>query len=148
MSAIDYVLARLPREEGTELYPYDDATGLRVRSPTPGSHITWGRGFNLDECGSPELFDVMDRFFLTVLDAQLQKYPWYTAAGAVRASVPLDIAYNGGMHDLLGYPNMIAAFARQDWPAAAAECTDKDPKLDASRYAPLRAIIINGVSPT
>jgi len=56
----------------------------------------------------------------------------------------LDIAFNGGLHDLLGYPHMLAAAAKGDWTEAAAQCTEKDPKLDASRYAPLRALLLSG----
>lgn len=142
MSAVDVLMTRLTTEEGQRMLAYDDATGLNVKAPV-GS-LTWGRGFNLMECGSPGLFAAMERYLLGELDAQLQTYPWYAQAGDNRASVFLDIAYNGGLHDLLSYPHMIAAAARGDWSTAAMECTEKDPRLDSSRYAPLRAILLAG----
>jgi hypothetical protein len=142
MSAVSVLLGRLTAEEGDRLLPYDDATGQTVRAPK--GNLSWGRGFNLMQCGSPGLFEVMEGYLLSALDNQLQAYSWYTSAGDVRASVFLDIAYNGGIHDLLGYPSMIHYASIDDWVNCAAQCTEKDPKLDASRYAPLRALLLSG----
>jgi GH24 family phage-related lysozyme (muramidase) len=142
MSAVSVLLGRLPREEGERQLPYDDATGLAVKAPV--GNLSWGRGFNLMQCGSPGLFQVMENYLLNVLDNQLQSYSWYTAAGDVRGSVFLDIAYNAGLHGLLGFSHMIADAEAQDWTAAAAECAVADPKLNASRYAPLRALLLSG----
>jgi len=142
MSAVDILLARLPREEGDKLLPYDDATGKNVKAPV--GNLTWGRGFNLMQCGSEGLFDVMDNYLVSALDKILCKYPWYWNAGDVRASVFLDIAYNGGIHDLLRYPSMIHYASIHDWVNAAAQCTDKDPLIDKSRYAPLRQLLLTG----
>jgi hypothetical protein len=142
MNAIDAVIGRLNVEEGTRLLPYDDATGVPVKAPV--GNLSWGRGFNLMQCGSPGLFDVMERYMLTDLDSQLQSYRWYSQAGDVRASVFLDMAYNLGLQGLLGFPHMIAAALAQDWPAAAAQCAVADPKLNASRFAPLRALLLSG----
>jgi hypothetical protein len=142
MSAVSVLLGRLTGEEGDRPLPYDDATGLPVKAPE--GNLSWGRGFNLMKCGSPGLFQVMENYLLSVLDNALQAYSWYSGAGDVRASVFLDIAYNGGLHDLLGYPSMIHYASIGDWVNAAAQCTEKDPKLDASRYAPLRALLLSG----
>jgi hypothetical protein len=142
VSAVSVFLARKTREEGDEILPYDDATGKQVRAPV--GNLSWGRGYNLMKCGSEGLFDVMDAFLVSALDNKLQAYSWYTGAGDVRASVFLDIAYNGGIHDLLGYPSMLHYASIGDWPNASAQCTEEDPKLDASRYAPLRALLLSG----
>jgi len=142
MTAVSVFLARKTREEGERALPYDDATGLNVKAPI--GNLSWGRGYNLMKCGSEGLFDVMDAFLVGALDHQLQSYSWYRDAGDVRASVFLDIAYNGGIHDLLGYPSMIHYASIDDWVNAAAQCTEKEPKLDASRYAPLRALLLSG----
>jgi len=142
MSAISVLMTRLTTEEGQRMLPYDDKTGADVRAPV--GNLSWGRGFNLMKCGSTGLFDVMESYLLQQLDNSLRAYPWYTDASPVRASVFLDIAYNGGIEDLLGYPHMLAAAARGDWAEAAKQCTEKDPKLDASRYAPLRALLLSG----
>lgn len=141
-TAVSVFLARKTREEGDRLLPYDDKTGLPVKAPV--GNLSWGRGYNLMECASEGLFDVMDAYLVGDLDRRLQAFPWYTGAGPVRASVFLDIAFNGGMHDLLGYPKMLAAASRNDWMTASEQCTDLEPKLDASRYAPLRALLLSG----
>jgi hypothetical protein len=60
-------------------------------------------------------------------------------------SVCQDIAYNGGVHDLLNYPHMIAALAHGDLETAAQQCSVANPKLDESRYASLRAIIRSAI---
>ncbi len=142
MSAVDVLMQRLTREEGERAVPYDDATGKPVKAPV--GNLTWGRGFNLMACGSSGLFEVMERYLLDAIDTQLLDYDWYKNAGDVRASVFLDLAYNGGIHDLLGYPSMIHFASIADWANAAAQCTEKDAKLDASRYAPLRQILLTG----
>lgn len=140
-TAVDIVMARLCAEEGEKLLPYDDATGMVVKAPH--GKITWGRGFNLEACGSAGLFDVMERYLVTQLEAELKPYRWYQSLDAQRASVCLDIAYNGGVNGLLHYPHMLAALAVQDWPAAAAQCTSDNPALKA-RYDNLSKLLLRG----
>jgi hypothetical protein len=144
MSAVNVLLGRLTTEEGERKFPYDDATGLNVRAPR--GNLSWGRGFDLMQCGSSGLFQIMESYLLSELDGRLQAYSWYMKAGDVRASVFLDVAYNDGLHGLLGYPSMIHYASVEDWVNAAAQCTEKDPKLDASRYAPLRQLLLTGVA--
>jgi GH24 family phage-related lysozyme (muramidase) len=150
MSAVDLVTARiaaaqalLDPEEGTKFYPYDDATGLRVRAPK--GHLSWGRGFNLEECGSIGLFNVMERYLLEVLDDELKVLPWYGELNVARQSACLDIAYNDGEAGLLDFHLMIAAFERQDWAEAAKQCHVENPAL-AGRYAALAKIILTGIT--
>jgi hypothetical protein len=138
-AATELTVARLLGEEGMRLLPYDDKTGLPVKAPL--GNLSWGIGFNLMKCGSRKLFAAMLRSLLEDLEAQLVTLNWYLTLPDPVQSVCQDIAYNGGIHDLMNYPHMIAALAKGDLLTAANECTEKDPKLDASRYAPLRAII-------
>lgn len=144
MSAVDVLMQRLTTEEGERILPYDDVTGLPVKAPV--GNLTWGRGFDLMECGSSGLFEVMERYLLGTLDTALSAYDWYGKAGDARASVFLDIAYNDGLHGLLGFPHMLAAADLGDWQTASDQCHVADPKLDASRYMPLRAILLSGVA--
>lgn len=138
-AATELTVARLLGEEGFRLLPYDDATGLPVKAPV--GNLSWGEGFNLMKCGSRGLFEVMLRYLVGEIEAQLVTLFWYSLLPDPIQSVCQDIAFNGGVTDLLNYPHMLAALEKGDWETAAAQCTDKDPKLDASRYAPLRAII-------
>jgi hypothetical protein len=143
MSAVSVLLARLTTEEGQRMLPYDDDTDLEVIAPV--GNLSWGRGFNLMQCGSSGLFQVMESYLLSVLDSHLRDYAWYTDAGDVRASVFLDIAYNAGLNGLVhGFPHMLAAAASGDWVTASAQCAVENPHLDASRYEPLRALLLSG----
>lgn len=140
--AVQLLLARLGTEEGTKLLPYDDATGAPVKAPK--GNLSWGRGFNLMQCGSPGLFDVMDAYLVGEIERQLLPLPWYGLLSPVRQSVVLDIAYNEGIHGLLGFPHMISALAAGHWQEASRECAVLNPSLNESRYAPLRALILSG----
>jgi hypothetical protein len=138
-AATELTVARLIREEGVRILPYDDATAEPVKAPR--GNLTWGVGFNLMKCGSKGLFEAMLRYLVGVLEEDLVQLPWYLNLPDSVQSVCQDIGFNGGISDLLGYHKMIAAFEAGDFNAAADQCTEKDPKIDASRYAPLRAII-------
>lgn len=146
--AIMMLAARLPREEGQKLLPYDDATGKPVKAPV--GNLSWGRGYNLMQCGSAALFDAMDALLLGAIEAQLQAFQWYRAIEnqPTRQSVFLDIAYNEGLHGLLHFPKMIAFATQGDWQNAAVECKVAASGLDESRYTPLRQLLINGDSHT
>src|ERR1700690_3122472 len=100
MSAVDVLEKRLTTEEGERILAYDDATGRIVKAPV--GNLSWGRGFNLMQCGSSGLFAVMEHYLLTALDTDLLDFEWYTSAGDIRASVPLDMSYNLGLHKFLG----------------------------------------------
>jgi hypothetical protein len=140
MTAIDLFLAREPQEEGERDDPYDDATGKTVRAPV--GNLTWGRGYFLKEIGSSELFDVIDRFLVGKIEAQLMPHSWYQI-DPPRQSVLLDIAYNGGVHCLLGYIHMLAALDAKDWATAQIQCTTSNPKLKG-RYEALAKILLTG----
>jgi hypothetical protein len=143
-AATELTIARLLREEGMKLQPYDDATGQTVRAPV--GNLSWGIGFNLEECGSLGLFNVMLRYLLRPIETMLQAQPWYASQPDVVQSVCQDIAYNGGIHGFLGgYPKMIGCLEQHDLTGAALECKVSDPHLDASRYAPLRKIIESAI---
>jgi len=144
VTAVEVLLARLPREEGDIAYPYNDATGKRV-SCRPGGNLTIAEGINLEDGLDAEERAFLVQHRVNKAHTALLQYSWYAGiTDPYRQSVPLDIAFNGGVHDLLGYPHMIAAIAKGDWEEASRQCTDKDPKLDASRYAPLRQILLYG----
>jgi len=135
MSAVDIALLRLQTEEGFRAFKYIDTTG----------HETIGYGFNIDAGITRHAASALLQEQVAELSDTLQQYPWYAALDPVRASVVLDIAFNQGIAGLLHYPHMIAALSRQDWASAATECAVADPKLDASRYAPLRQLLLAGV---
>ena len=142
MDEVDLTADRLCGEEGFKVYPYDDATGERVKAPK--GHLTWLYGLNLDEIGSKELGKEITKILLRQTVVDLGQYSWYTGLDIVRKSVVLDIAYNNGVNGLLHFPHMIAALGKGDWSTAAMECAVANPQLNESRYAPLRRLILSG----
>lgn len=146
-AAVTLTLARLPVEEGTKPFAYNDATGARVTC-RPSGNLSIGIGINLETGLDNEEMAWLTAHRLGKLEAQLLPLPWYAGLDPARQSVVLDIGFNEGMHGLLGYPHMIAALALKNWEQAAQECSvaNTDPKLDASRYAPLRAILRTGAT--
>lgn len=141
MSAIDLFLAREVREEGERADAYDDVTGKTVAAPV--GNLTWGRGYFLHQIASPELFDVIDRYLVGNIEAQLMPHAWYQSLDDPRRSVLLDMAYNGGVSGLLHYPHMLAAIQNKDWTEAANQCTTSNPKLQG-RYEALSKILATG----
>jgi lysozyme len=134
VSAISFALPRLETEEGFRPTPYVDTKG----------HTTIGYGFNVGAGISKYAATALLNAQLAELDSALRQYPWYASADDVRASVFLDIAFNAGLTGLMHFPRMLHYASVGDWVNAAAQCTVADPKLDASRYAPLRALLLSG----
>lgn len=144
MSAVDLVLARLPAAEDRRTFAYNDASGKRVTC-LPDGNLTIAEGINLENGLDDVEIHFLDRHRVTLTEKPLLALDWYAQAGDVRQSVALEIAYNSGVHGLLGYPSMIHYFAVQDWPNAAAQCHAKNPKL-ASRYAALAQLLLTGAT--
>jgi lysozyme len=134
VSGVDKVINRLMVEEGFRANAYRDTAGK----------LTIGYGFNVDAGISQRAARALLVEQTIELDQELMKYPWYAALDDTRKSVILDMAFNGGIGGLLNYPHMIAALTAGDWKEAAAQCVVDNPKLDASRYAPLRQLLLTG----
>lgn len=144
MSAVDLVLVRLPAAEKRMRYAYNDATGKRV-SCQPEGNLTIAEGINL-EMGLDEVeIDFLDRHRVELAEKPLLGYSWYQGADEVRQSVALEIAFNAGLHGLLGFPSMLHYYGLKDWPSAAKECHAGDSRL-AGRYAALAQLILTGES--
>ena len=133
MSAIDSALPRLKTEEGFRARVYRDTEG----------HQTIGYGWNIDAGITPRAAIALLQAQLEEIHDTLSSYSWYAGLDPARQGVCLDIAFNDGLHGLLGFPHMIAALARQDWPIAAAECRVTNPEL-AGRYEALAKILLTG----
>lgn len=142
MNAVDLVLARLPAAEDRRPFAYNDATGKRVTC-LPEGNLTIAEGINLETGLDDVEIDFLDRHRVELAQKPLLALDWYAEAGDVRQSVALEIAYNSGLHGLLGYPSMIHFYAVKDWPNAAAQCHAKNPKL-ATRYAALAQLLLTG----
>lgn len=136
MTAIDIALPRLQTEEGFRALPYKDTEG----------HTTLGYGLNVDAGISKYAAGALLKAQLTELDTTLASFRWYQAANDVRKSVFIDIAFNDGVHGLLGFPHMLSAAATGDWEVASAQCHVTNPEL-LGRYETLAHLLLTGVSP-
>lgn len=143
MNEIDIVIKRLPAEEGIRKFAYDDSTGKQVTCK-PLGNLTIGCGLNLEVGFDDEDIEWHLRKSVSKVAAALSGYDWYKKCDPVRKSVLLDVAFNQGVNGLLHYAHMLSAILKSDWESAAAECGVSDPKLDSSRYAPLRKLMLVG----
>lgn len=135
MTAIDSALPRLKTEEGFRSRVYRDTEG----------HATIGYGFNLDAGISQRAAAALLQEQLEELHETLSTYTWYSGLDPVRQGVCLDIAFNDGLHGLLGFPKMIAALAEKNWLTAQSECHVQNPELK-ERYDELATILLTGVA--
>lgn len=141
-SAVQLAFERIlaANEEGFRADVYDDADGRPIVTqgqPTIGYGCRC-RGW------STELAAAVLTFQLGEAEAPLMQEAWYRNANAARQSVFVEIAFNqgdAGLED--GYPNLIAAASDEDWARAGAECTVREPALQA-RYARLAKILVTG----
>lgn len=135
MSAIDSALPRIRVEEGFRSRPYLDTE----------KHLTVGYGLNLDSGISERVAAAALVEQLQELHEMLSRYTWYAGLDPTRQGVCLDIAFNDGLHGMLGFHNMIAALGRQDWITAQSECHVQNPELQG-RYATLARILLTGAA--
>jgi lysozyme len=142
--AVPICMARLYGEEGKRPKAYNDATGATV-SCQPGGNLTIWVGINL-EVG---LDQVEGDFLLThrlgLVAAALAAFSWYTGLDPMRASVFLDLGFNGGVHGLMQWPHLLAAAQLKDYQGM------HDALLDSSaaralptRYGPLATLLQTG----
>ena len=132
-------LAALDRQlhaaEGWRPFLYDDATGKRI---TQGSivvgHPTLGYGFNLDSIDLPQ--DVGDLWFQTIrtrtINEVFNALPWTQTLSTGPLRAVIDVAYNSGVHGLLGFHKMLDCLSAGDVVGASTELLN-------SKLAPGRA---------
>lgn len=145
MTAIEMTLSRLLREEGRKPYAYDDATAKRVTC-RPAGNLSIGIGINLETGLDDTEMEWLLEHRLGLIEKQLRGFAWYAGADVVRQSVFLDLAFNGGVAGLLHFAHMIAAAEMGNWSLASKECSVLDTRLDSSRYAPLRQLLLTGAA--
>lgn len=134
IDAVERAFGRLKTEEGFRAKEYKDTQG----------NSTIGYGFNIDAGITQRAAAALLVEQLHEVHEGLVKLPWYAGLDTARQSVCLDIAVNEGLHGLLKFHRMITFLEDKDWVNAAKECEVEDNKLDNSRYAPLRQILLKG----
>ena len=109
---------QLTRDEGLILKPYRDTVGK----------LTIGIGRNLDNKGISESEAlVLLRNDIAEYDKQVQvALPWTSDMDSTRYAVLVNMAFNLGIHGLLGFKNALEAMRSEDWPKAAVEMLDSN----------------------
>lgn len=103
----------LRRDEGVRLFPYVDSVGK----------TTIGVGRNLTDVGIREdESEFLLQNDITRVIAQLDlNIPWWRALGDVRQRVLVNMAFNLGVHSLLGFHKMLDAAQHGQYAEAADE---------------------------
>ncbi|WP_208855193.1 glycoside hydrolase family protein [Marinobacter algicola] len=103
---------QLERHEGLRLKPYLDTVGK----------LTVGYGRNLEDVGiSRDEADFMLDNDIDQVERQLNTVDEYQGLDPIRQAVLANMAFNLGFRGLMGFKNMWAAIANQDWQSAARE---------------------------
>ena len=142
-SAMQDFMSHILTEEGYRKFAYNDATGIRVTC-RPIGNLSIGVGINLENGLDDAEIAWLTQHRAELIEDVLMKYSWYPGLSVSCQSVLIDIAYNAGLGGLLHYPRMISFLSQTppDYASAAGECRTQDPKLDAQRYAGLRARMV------
>lgn len=111
---------QLKRDEGLRLFSYVDTVGK----------LTIGYGRNLADVGisSAEADYLLDNDIRKAEGELLQALPWVVNLDDARQAVLVNMAFNIGVHGLLGFRNMLSALEAGVYEEAAKE-------MEASRWA-------------
>ena len=110
------LIANLIRDEGLRLKPYLDTEGK----------LTIGVGRNLHDNG------ISEQEAKALLDNDIQSHcrdldqhiGWWKTLDEVRARALANMAFNLGIHRLLGFKNMLIALQNGNWVEAAKQAKD------------------------
>jgi lysozyme len=116
---------RLIGHEGLRLVVYDDKTGEPLRpgmvvkgNPTIG----FGRALNVNGISMAEAHYLLDND-ITRATKDAQNFSWFWELNDARQEVVIEMLFNLGLRDFVGFKRMIAAIQRKDYESAADEMT-------------------------
>lgn len=106
----DAIRARLVKAEGRTNKPYIDTVGK----------ITIGVGWNLSDKGLPDdiVEDLLNRSIVDAID-EAQKIPVFAKLNPPRKVVIIEMVFNMGLHNVLGFRNTLDMINRGDFAGAA-----------------------------
>lgn len=100
------IIKQLRGDEAVRQFPYDDATGKTLtKGMTLVGNLTIGIGRNLSANGisAPEIDLLCANNVQQVIDALTVKLPWFGSLDSVRQGVLINMAFNMGPADLMGW---------------------------------------------
>mgnify|MGYP001587956409 CR=1 FL=1 len=122
MTYIDQVKNDLIDDEGRRNFPYDDATGARVKCE---GNITIGVGWNLENGLPNEIIDrLLDIGIERAMNDCVSIFPHFISLPDSKKRVLINLAFNMGRDRLLTFKKMIAAINERDFKKAAEELMD------------------------
>ena len=136
MNIVKLARGLIIQHEGFWSHPYRDTVGK----------LTIGYGTNLEDRGisRAEALELLDNDIHRLI-RDLYGYPWFLSLSEPRRAVIIDMAYNLGLHGLLGFRRMIAAIELKMWEEAGKEMMDSKWAHQVGRRAEtLRDIMVSG----
>lgn len=108
----------LTRDEGLRLKPYEDSVGK----------VTIGIGRNLSDNGitAGEVDFLLTNDITSVMQALDMAVPYWKDQTEPRQRAIANMAFNMGIHRLLGFTNMLAAIRAGDYAAASQEALNSE----------------------
>ena len=130
----------------TEKLIADDEGFISKITPGPRGKRNIGYGFNLDRGMDREEAYVLLKFDIDRIRERLRyELPFFNGLSAKRQDVLISIAYNLGVHGLLGFEKMLAAVEEKGWYRAKYEILDSDAARELpNRYGRLAEMMIEG----
>ena len=122
MIDLNELTADLASDESSRRVVYDDATGLPLK---PGmllkGHPTIGVGRALDVNGlsQDEIAYLLKNDMTRISELLFEQLPWLIKFDSVRQSAVIEMAFNVGVHGLLGFHDTLSLIAAGNYDAAA-----------------------------
>jgi lysozyme len=110
---METMVEQLIRHEGLRLKAYKDSVGK----------LTIGIGRNLDDSGISleEAMMMLENDINRTIEGLKERLPWFGSLDRARQNVLINMAFNMGIHGLLGFKRMLVAIKAGNYEVAAGE---------------------------
>jgi len=123
-------MTQIMRDESKRYRLYNDITGqplaplpLEPNGRQPKRTVGYGRNVDDVPFSDDEIRLMLSNDYTRVQHA-LGVYDWYIKLNEPRKASIENMAFNMGLHGVLGFHQMIAAIVAEDWDTAAVQCDD------------------------
>jgi len=141
MSNDDELIKRIKRGEGLKLTLYKDSLGYAT--------IGWGRLLDPRKNGhiSADEAELMLKNDIAACKNELSGLSWYEIQDDVRKGVLVELTFNMGLENLIGFKHMLDALKIKDYKAASEALLDSlwAKQIQPTRVADIRYRLEHGV---
>jgi len=113
MRNVTDIASQLTLDEDKRKFPYLDTKGKTT--------IGIGRNLTDDGLADDEISYLLKNDLSRVQNSLGMNIPWFSTLDPPRQGVLVNMAFNMGVHGLLGFHDTLSAMAKQDWEAAAVD---------------------------